>query len=195
MRTVVAFALVFCMLVTTGRGAQMVVRDSDSKEIQTYARAALISEQEAVKRIKLQDSAEALIQRLVESYQGRLAGAYWEDVPELRFVIRVKGADPVTSRKISTKSGDVAVIIKGGAEKTLEELQAVIDRHYDELFSNVPGLEGVFVDERTSEIVLHIYSKDVDKEQYRKEIPLLEKTLNNPVRVDFIPGPMQPAAT
>ncbi|MCC8443804.1 peptidase [Xanthomonas cannabis] len=194
MRTVVALALVLCMSVPAGVCAQMVGGGSEGKEIKTYARTALISEQEAAKRIKLQDSSEVPIQHLVESYKGRLAGAYWEDVPELRFVIRVKGAGPVINRKISTKSGDVPVIIKGGAEKSLEELQAVIASHYDELFSNVPGLEGVFVDERTSQIVLHVYNKEIDREYYKKEIPLLEKKLNNPVRIDFIPGPMQPAA-
>lgn len=167
---------------------------ADSFEAKSYAKSAMISEQEAAKRINLQQGSQQQITELVEKYSDRLAGAYWEDEPELRFVIRLKGSAPIPVAGISTAFGDVPVIVKTGAPKTIDELWKIIKAHQQSLYKNIPGLQGVFVDERTGEIVLHVYTDSADKSSYSREIASLKKILQTPVRIDFLVGPMRPEA-
>nr|CCP40049.1 hypothetical protein BN444_01772 [Xanthomonas translucens pv. translucens DSM 18974] len=51
----------------------------------------MLSAQEAARRINVQQAAQQQVAEQVEKYRDRLAGAYWQDEPELRFVIRLKG--------------------------------------------------------------------------------------------------------
>ncbi|MCC8445458.1 S1 family peptidase [Xanthomonas translucens] len=176
-------------LVAQAQGVQ-----ADSVEAKSYAKSAMISEQEAAKRINLQQGSQQQVAGLVEKYRDRLAGAYWEEEPELRFVVRLKGSEPVPVAKISTTFGDVPVVVKTGAPKTIEELWAIITAHQQELYKNIPGLQGMFVDERTGDIVLHVYTKSNDKSSYSDEAASLQKILQTPVRIDFLVGPMRPAA-
>jgi hypothetical protein len=165
-----------------------------SIEAESYAKSAMVSSQEAARRINLQQGSQKQVADLVENYKSRLAGAYWEDVPELRFVIRLKGSESVSVSRISTAFGDVPVVVKTGDPKTMEELWAIINSHRRELYRSIPGLQGIFVDERTGDIVLHVYTGSSDENSYSNEITSLQRILQAPVRIELLVGPMRPAA-
>ena len=167
---------------------------ADSVEAKSYAKSAMISEQEAARRINLQQGSQKQVAELVEKYKDRLAGAYWEDEPELRYVIRLKGNEPAPVAGVSTAFGDVPVVVKTGAPKAMEELWAIIKAHRQDLYKSIPGLQGIFVDERTGDIVLHVYTKNADKNSYSDEVASLQRILQTPVRIEFLVGPMRPAA-
>ncbi|MBB4133425.1 peptidase [Xanthomonas sp. 3075] len=191
MRIVIAFALAVCVFVPFEVSAQMSGENSDTREAKSYARSALISEKEAARRLKLQAASEESINHIVESYKGKLAAAYWEDIPDLRFIIKLKGKSPALTRKVSTVMGDVPIVILGGADKTLEELEGIISANRSELYRDIPGLEGISIDEKTGQIILYIFNPAIEKNAYEKETPLLEKRLNNSVKIVYLRGKMQ----
>lgn len=191
MWTVIAFALAFCISTPFEASAQISGGNSDASEVKSYARSALISEKEAARRLKLQAASEELIQSIVESYKGKLAAAYWEDIPDLRFIIKLKGKSPALTRKVSTALGDVPIVILTGADKTLEELEGIVSANRSDLYRDIPGLEGVSIDEKTGQIILYIFNPAVEKNAYEKEKNLLEKKLNNPVKLVYLRGKMQ----
>ncbi|MBC3972446.1 hypothetical protein [Xanthomonas translucens] len=91
MRTTSEFLLAALLNVPFALLAQTPGVKADSIEARSYANSAMISAQEAARRINVQHAAQQQVAEQVEKYREPLAGAYWQDEPELRFVIRVKG--------------------------------------------------------------------------------------------------------
>ncbi|WP_369941732.1 S1 family peptidase [Xanthomonas medicagonis] len=194
MRTTSKFLMAALLTAPFAIAAQTPGVKAGSLEARSYAESAMLSDQEAARRINLQHASQGQVAHLVAQYKDRLAGAYWEDEPELRFVIRLKGDQDVPAAKVTTASGEVPVVIKTGAPNTIEELWKIVKEHRQELYKTVPGLQGIFVDERTGEIVLHVQSGSGDKNAYSSEIASLRRVIQAPVRIDFLAGPMRPAA-
>lgn len=192
MRTTSKFLMAALLIAPFSIAAQTTGVNAESLEAKSYAASAMLSDQEAARRINLQQASQGQVAKLVEQYKDRLAGAYWEDEPELRFVIRLKEEQRVAATKVMTISGEVPVVIKSGAPNTIDELWKIVREHRQELYKTVPGLQGIFVDERTGEIVLHVHSGSGDKSAYSDEIASLRSVLQAPVRIDFLAGPMRP---
>ncbi|QWN07018.1 S1 family peptidase [Xanthomonas citri] len=191
------FKLVFLSFGLVSFNSMAKVRNvtAESDEAKAYSKSAMISTAEAARRINIQESSENDIAALTRQYSGRLAGAYWEESPEFRFVIRLKGSEKVSLAKISTSFGEVPVVIRSGASKTSEEVRQIINSNQDVLFKSVPGLQGSFYDEKTGQIVLNVYVPESEKADIKREIPALDKALGNPVRIDFMPGSLREAAS
>ncbi|MBB5734419.1 hypothetical protein FHT09_000118 [Xanthomonas arboricola] len=167
---------------------------AESEETKAYSKSAMISTAEAARRINIQENSEKDLAALTRRYSGRLAGAYWEETPEFRFVIRLKGVEKASAAKLSTSFGEVPVIIRLGASKTAEEVRQIISSNQDALFKSVHGLQGNSYDEKTGQIVLYVSVQESEKASIREEVPALEKVLGNPVRIEFLPGSLQQAA-
>jgi hypothetical protein len=174
------------------RGAVARSSEDEVAAATSYAQSVGIPVEEAARRLYMQEHAQAQVSRIVDRYSGRLAGAYWEDMPTLQFVIRLKGSAPVTPvPNVETARGELPIVIKMGAPATIDELWEKIKRHHADLYETVPGLQGIFVDERTGDIVLHVYSETLDRRDYSSRIPALRRKLDAPVRIEFLSGPMR----
>ncbi|EKQ62085.1 hypothetical protein WS7_06760 [Xanthomonas citri pv. malvacearum str. GSPB2388] len=181
-------------LVSLNSAAQSRGVNVESDEVKAYARSAMVSPSEAARRVNLQESSSKDLAALTSRYKDRLAGAYWEDSPDFRYVIRLKGNNPIPPVKLSTAFGDVPVVVKTGAGKTMEEVQQIINENKQAIVKSIPGLQGYFYDEKTGEIVLYVYVPEPEKEAIKKEVSALARALGNPVRIDFMPGPMRNTA-
>lgn len=167
-------------------------QSSDDDAAASYAKSVGISQDEAARRLYVQEHTQAEVSRIADRYKSRLAGAYWENVPTLHFVIRLKGSAPVTPvPNVATARGELPIVIKMGAPATIVELWEKIKRHRADLYETVPGLQGIFVDERTGDIVLDVYSETLDHRDYASRMPTLTRKLGAPVRIKFLPGPLR----
>ncbi|WP_434990690.1 S1 family peptidase [Xanthomonas melonis] len=194
MKKIINFACISIAFISFHSTAQVRYLTSESDEAKAYSKSAMISTAEAARRVNIQENSKRDLAALARSYNGRLAGAYWEESPEFQFVIRLKGNEQPPSAKVSTPFGDVPVVIMTGASKTSEEVKKIISSNQDALFEGVPGLQGTSYDEKTGQIVLYVNAPDSEKASLKAEIPALEKMLGNPVRIQFLPGPLRQTA-
>lgn len=120
-----------------------------------------------------------IAERIRREYASRLAGMYFEDGLFPRVVVRLTGEEPVDAELHATGGRYVAVEFETGANHTLGELLAAIERH-TVITSVLPSSHARYVDERTGELVVAV--DPGDETGLRKQGELAE-ALGVPVKV------------
>jgi streptogrisin C len=125
-----------------------------------YARDQGVSQEEAVRRLRIQTHMGGLIGQIRRTYKTRLAGIIVEHEPVYRVRIRLTGTSPVAAQEHAIGGSRLPVIFETGAKATVDDLVAAMTRHQEALKRLYPTMSGLGADERTSEIVIYVYAPD-----------------------------------
>lgn len=157
-------------------------RYPDATEV---ARGSGISEAEALRRLRLQEVSAPHVSKLRREFADRLAGIYRESEGDYRLVVRLKGAAPVPDRWIGTGRDRMRIQFLAGAPATLAEALGTVAASMAAIGTQLPGLMGTGVDERTGEVMLMVHALGEDVEHARAAEPALERLLGHPVRIEI----------
>lgn len=149
------------------------------------ARGGGISEAEAARRLRLQEVSAPYVSRLRREFADRLAGLYRESDGDYRLVVRLKGTAPVPDRWIGSGRDRMRIQFLVGAPATLVEMLEKIAANMPAIGTELPGLVGTGVDERTGEVMLMVHAVGVDVGRARSAEPALERLLGHPVRTQI----------
>jgi len=139
--------------------------------------------EDVYRRLRLQVASGDLTAKLREEFKERFAGIYREHDPYDRIIVRLTGEIPVESRKIQFNNDTLHVDFVIGQPHGKMQLQDLIKDSYDTLRKFFPELQGIGSDDKTGEIVLHIYSKDGNPETIKKLHAIARDILGVPVRI------------
>jgi streptogrisin C len=124
-----------------------------------YAARFGVSPDEALRRLRAQQSSVAATDLIRSEFGARLAGISIEHRPEYRIIVLLTGSDPVADRSAS----GVPIVFRTGAKATREQAIAAMRAHLIDLRSELPGERGVGYDQRTGEVVLLVRNADAQK--------------------------------
>ena len=129
-------------------------------DAQWYARDQGVSQEEAVRRLRIQRDMGPLIEQLRSLHQLRLAGVVVDHKPGYRLRIRLTGDLPVPSQTLAVGGSQLPVVFETGAKATHQALISALAANLPALATMFPTLDGVGIDQSTSEIVLTVYAAD-----------------------------------
>ncbi len=160
--------------------------------ISAYMAESGVSPKEARRRLIAEDEANTALEPILQRLDDRIAGAYWSTEPDQDFTIRVKGKLPDGLPPfIPTSAGAVPIVYEEDAPYSRSELFAIIQENNELLFSAIPGLQGIWLDERTGEIVLDVHASASDMEAYAGEGDAIRMALQIPVRFNRLSAKMK----
>lgn len=116
---------------------------------------------------------------MVQEFGDRYAGRVIEQHP-LKMKVRLKGAEPVPSRVVSTAVGSVRVTFEPGAEHSIADLQKIVASNRLRAF--FPRAEGIGVNAAEGRIDIGVVEPDV-LEAYRARQREVERRMN--IRIHF----------
>lgn len=116
---------------------------------------------------------------VVQEFGDRYAGRVIEQHP-LKIKVRLKGAEPVPSRVVSTAVGPVRVTFEPGAEHSIADLQKIVASNRLRAF--FPRAEGIGVNAAEGRIDIGVVEPDV-LEAYRARQIEVERRMN--IRIHF----------
>ncbi|WP_242112517.1 S1 family peptidase [Luteimonas aquatica] len=194
LHTVVPFAFAIALTVGSASSAGPVSLEKTLEyehflkvDAQEYARHHGVGVDEALRRLNLQAGTAELIESLRSAYRDRVAGIYVEYAPAPRVVVRLAGAAPVSPRLVAVGADMVAVDFQSGAAHTQRELQGIVDRNIGALKSRLPGLQGLYADEKTGDVVLYVTGEAADASARQAAASAL---LGVPARIKTLPAPV-----
>ena len=158
-----------------------------------YARAQGVSQDEALRRLRLQLASVAVSDQLRSDYADRLAGLFIEHRPDWRLVVLLTGEQPVQDLQLSAGDFTVPVQVRGGGGATRIEVLRAIDAHRRELAAAVPGLRGMGADPRTGSLLLFQRASAAVRPTAEVEAELSAVT-GVPVRLRLISATLENAA-
>ncbi len=133
-----------------------------------------------VERLSAERTALApLNSAMVQEFGDRYAGRVIEQHP-LKMKVRLKGAEPVPSRVVSTAVGSVRVTFEPGAEHSIADLQKIVASNRLRAF--FPRAEGIGVNAAEGRIDIGVVDPDV-LEAYRARQREAERRMN--IRIHF----------
>ncbi len=160
----------------------------------SYAKENDVSIEEATKRLKIQLAMNDVdMLGLRSEFEPRFAGMFLAHKPDQHMVVRLVGSSPVAPRVIKTSEGDLRVVFRVDQKHTHAELEKIISGFNAEL-SSIPGIQGMYIDDRTGEIVLRVAAPDEEKAVYENKKKQLENALGAPIRFDVSRSPLVPLA-
>ena len=180
------FALVLFAFAATSAAAQPVVQTQAqalAQDAHIYAAQHHVSDDEAVRRLRAQQTSVAATDAIRAEFASRLAGISIEHEPAYRIVVLLTGPDPVPERTISARGMDVPVVFRTGARATHEQAVAAMRKHLIDLRTELPGERGAGYDQRTGEVVLLVRSEDVERAGIDAVRQRAEQLSGVPVRV------------
>ena len=121
-----------------------------AQDAREYARAFAVSEEEAGRRLRLQEASVAVTERLRVLYADRLAGIAIEHQPEWRVVVLLTGSE----RPADFVQEGVPVSFRVGAGATRAAVLAAVDAHRAAIEARVTRLRGMGHDPRTGALVI-----------------------------------------
>jgi len=154
------------------------------------AAALGITPEEARRRINVEHHAGPIIERIRRENEDRLAGIYIEHVPLSRLVVRLTGYQARRAEFHQFGADQLEVAYELGADRTFAQLQGLVDANILSLSENFPGWQGGYVDERTSEVVIHVLKSKMIFSTADAEVEL-EDQFRVPVRIVQLDEPEQ----
>ena len=156
MRWIVALLL---MAFATSAEAQAVESRGQAlaEDAVQYAGQFRVSPEEALRRLKAQQSSAVATEAIAREFADRLAGISIEHSPDYRIVVLLTGSEPVADRN----SSGVPIVFKTGAKATRAEAVSAMRRHLIDFRGELPGARGAGYDQRTGEVVLLVGPKDI----------------------------------
>lgn len=158
--------------------------NASKQEVYTYSRTHGTTPEEAERRLQLQAELDSQTSKLREEFKDRFAGMYLDNGPDYRIVVRLKGGPAMPDRLIKLPSGQMKVAFKSGALATREELLRALNDNKQTLKKIIPEIQGTGIDERTGEIVIHIYAPLDEKGVFQSERDAIQDLLKVPVRIE-----------
>ncbi len=149
-----SFALAFFLAAATVQTAGEAI----AADARFYARSQGVSQEEAVRRLRIQSEMGGLIGRLRTTYKSRLAGIIVDHQPVYRVRVRLTGTSPVAAQQHKLGGSTLSVVFETGAKATVDALVHAMNANTESLKRLYPTLAGMGADERTSEIVLDVYA-------------------------------------
>ena len=138
-----------------------------------------VSPDEALRRLRAQQSSVAATDLIRREFASRLAGISVEHKPEYRIVVLLTGNETVIDQLYS----GVPVVFRTGAKVTREQAIAAMRRHLIDLRSELPGARGAGYDQRTGEVVLLVPNADAQRYGLDSIRARAEQLSGVPVRV------------
>jgi streptogrisin C len=170
--------------------APMSAQQALSADARSLAADRGLPQAEAERRLRIQMAAGSTVGRLRREYGARLAGLFYEHDPEYRLVVRLTGDAPVADRLVRLGGSQLPIVFRTGASATLAELLAAMQAHGEEIKAALPGLTGMGPDERTGEIVLHVYARGPQADVARAQAASLSAAIGQPVRIEIVDAPV-----
>ena len=145
-----------------------------------------MSQEEAVRRLRIQSEMGGLIGRLRKTHKARLAGIVIEHQPVYRVRGRLTGTEPVAAQEHKLGGSLLPVVFETGTKATQEELTAAMSAHLNALKRIYPTFAGLGTDERTGEIVLNVYAPTASSaDAATSRLPEVQALVGVPVRIDI----------
>lgn len=149
-----------------------------------YARLNGVGLDEAMRRLRAQESSVAATDRIQTLHRDRLAGISIEHSPDYRIVVLLTGSEPVPDETIAAGGMTLPIVFRTGATATRDEIVAAMTDHRAGIRALAPRARGMGLDPRTGELVLLIHASD-DRDGLAAE---LEALTGVPVRVRRLDG-------
>jgi hypothetical protein len=151
------FAL-FTIALTAAVQAQPVQTQAEAlaDDATQYAAQFGVTPDEAVRRLKAQQSGAATTDAIAREFADRLAGISIQHTPDYRIVVLLTGTEQVADRSAS----GVPIVFKTGAKATHAQAVMALRKHLIDLHVDLPNARGAGYDQRTGEVVLLITRED-----------------------------------
>lgn len=164
------------------------------KSATSYAADYGVNVDEALKRLRLQNSVKDTLTKLEKSTRSRFAGAWIEHKPNFRVVVRLTGNSQVLPNDAQSMVSKSVVPIKivTGAKATLSQLVDNIDSKLPELRKMHSKLAGAEVDVKTGEIVLFVEQDKVAEARIKNDA---RQFFGLPVRIESVDAPVSDGHT
>lgn len=128
--------------------------------VQILAEKEGLTADEADRRLRLRMDAGEELQKIMEVMPDRFAGKTFTENPMV-VTVRLTGADPVPSRRVDTRYGQLTYHFVVGAAHSLNELNDVVKSgQIQRLF---PEHQGLMIDGSRGVIVVELPAKDFEK--------------------------------
>ena len=145
--------LALVLLAFAGAAAAQPVRapvEALTDDAAQYAARYAVPLDEAVRRLRVQQTSVAATDAIAQEFAARLAGISIQHQPEYRILVLLTGSEPVAERG----AAGVPIVFRTGAKATHAAAIAAMRRHLIDLRSELPGARGAGYDQRSGEVVL-----------------------------------------
>ena len=139
-------------------GAQPVQTQAESltDDAIQYAAQFGVTPDEALRRLKAQQTTVAATDAIRAEFADRLAGISIEHKPEYRIVVLLTVGEQVADRSAS----GVPIVFRTGAKATHAQAVAAMRKHLIDFRTDLPSARGAGYDQRTGEVVLLVTPAD-----------------------------------
>ena len=124
-----------------------------------YAALFRVTPNEALRRLKAQQSSIPATDAIGREFADRLAGISIEHAPAYRIVVLLTGDQAVADRS----ANGVPIVFRTGAKATHAQAVDAMRKHLIDLRSDLPNARGAGYDQRTGEVVLLVTRADADR--------------------------------
>jgi hypothetical protein len=124
-----------------------------------YAAQFGVTPDEALRRLKAQQSSVEATDAIRTEFADRLAGISIEHSPDYRIVVLLTGDRPVAERS----AAGVPIVFRTGAKATHDQAIAAMRKHLIDLRADLPNARGAGYDQRTGEVVLLVTPADAQQ--------------------------------
>src|SRR4051794_18161679 len=124
-----------------------------------YAAQFGVSQDEALRRMKVQQESVATTDAIRAEFTGRLAGISVEHVPQYRIVVLLTGDEPVSDRSAE----GVPIVFRTGARATQARAVEAMRKHLIDFRTDLPNARGAGYDQRTGEVILLVTPADAQR--------------------------------
>ena len=161
MKQILAVTLLVCASAAQSQAPPIAKTQAEALADDAIQYAALfgVSPDEALRRLRLQQSTVAATDAIRSEFADRLAGISIEHSPDYRIVVLLTGLERVGDRI----ADGVPIVFRTGAKATHAQAIAAMRRHLIDLRSELPLARGAGYDQRTGEIVLLVTSADAER--------------------------------
>jgi len=156
------------------------------KEAEFIARATGETVENTLRQLQLEnDIAEQKISiKLREEFKERLTGISIDHKKGSRLIVLLKGDEKVPERTLQVNGNELIVEFRAGHSYTIAEIKHAIDGKIMALDEAFPGIDGLYIEQRTGMVVLHILKDDSNNIEFMTK--RAQEILGVPVRIEEI---------
>ena len=128
-----------------------------------YAAQYGVAEDEALRRLRVQQASVPAIDAIGREFAPRLAGIAVDHRPEYRISVLLTGSEPVPGRTLTVAGTSVPVVFHSGARATHAQAVNALRKHLIDFRAELPAARGAGYDQRTGEVVLLVTRSDAQR--------------------------------
>ena len=156
-----------------------------------YAARYAVPADEALRRLRAQQSSAEATDRIRAEFADRLAGITIQHVPDFRIVVLLTGDAPVAERILDTDGGPIPVTFRTGAKATRQQIVTAIVRFGPAIRTTIPDLRGMGLDQRSGSLVLLVTHRAADRLGIDRIAADSERLTGVPVSVRLVDAPVE----